>query len=110
MLLQRKFQIAAAVVVMRQVTRDGEDAARLALEAGAEQGREGKGLVIGIFKLPNVPRNAVEKAKIFGGKKDPGKGALDEVMSIGCFADQDLDRFAVEALITVLDRCAGDDA
>jgi hypothetical protein len=63
-----------------------------------------------IGKLPNVPRNAIEEAKVIYGEKDPGKCAFDEIVTIGCFADQRLDRFAIEPLIAVLDRRASDNA
>jgi hypothetical protein len=46
MLFEGKLEVALAIVVARQITRDREHTARLSLKACAEQRREGEGLLM----------------------------------------------------------------
>src|SRR5690349_18322776 len=78
MLPQRELEIPAAVLVALGISRHREDAARLPLQAGADQGGQGDGLLVGIPETPQSRSDSIEKSQVLRGEEDALEGLLDE--------------------------------
>ena len=75
-LLHGEPQVAAAIVVVGEIAGDGEHATRLLLQAGADQGGTGEGLLVRVLQLVDIRGNPVQKPQVFRRVEDAGKRLL----------------------------------
>jgi len=72
-------QVAATIVVVGEIAGNGEDSARLLLQAGPDQGCFRKSSLVRMLQVGQIAGNAVQKAKVFRSVEDPVERSLDEV-------------------------------